>query len=319
MKQFIKDFQRGQTIRTAVLLKKKEVGKTKDNKPYLKLEFADNSGMIEGRLWNDAESAQRGVEIGDVVMIDGGVDAWKDILQVRVDLIRRAAADEYQLADMLRSAENIPALFEKTKSILRKNIQNRWVALLVKEFLDDAPLMERFQRAPGARSWHNAYVGGLLEHTYEVMVIVEKMMELYPQAMRDIAIVGAFLHDIGKIVELDPYSFEYTAVGGLIGHLPAGFEIMSEKIKAISGFPDEIALQLKHIILAHHGEYEQQSPVLPKTLEAIIVYHADELVSQANAVKEIMLMQGVEGRDWSQFVTIKNRKFYLKRVTEDKV
>jgi len=156
----------------------------------------------------------------------------------------------------------------------------------------------------------------LLEHTYEVMQIVLKMCELYPDIDINIALVGALLHDSGKMFELDPVSFEYTSEGNLLGHISMGYELLSEKIKSISGFPDELALHLKHIILSHHGEYEQQAPVLPKTLEAIIVYHSDNLVSQANAVREIMNAQSIDDREWSNFISIKNRKFYLKRINK---
>ena len=118
------------------------------------------------------------------------------------------------------------------------------------------------------------------------------------------------------MTELDVRTFEYTVSGGLIGHLPLGFEMLSRKISSVEGFPQDLAIQLKHIILSHHGEYEQQSPVLPKTLEATIVYHSDELVSQANAVKEIMRSQAPSGRDWSNFITIKERKYFLKKPEE---
>ena len=216
----------------------------------------------------------------------------------------------------MRSIENSDELFENIKKILRTTISHPLASRLIQSFLDDVSFIESFKKAPGARSWHNAYIGGLMEHTYEVMVIVERMCDLYPGARKDIALVGAFIHDIGKIYELDPFSFEYTLEGGLVGHLSIGFEILSSKINAIADFPEDMALALKHIILSHHGEYEQQSPVLPKTLEAIIVYHADELVSQANAVKEIMRSQSYGNREWSNFVSIKNRKFLLKRIEE---
>ena len=150
-----------------------------------------------------------------------------------------------------------------------------------------------------------------MEHTCDIMTIAGRACDLFPDADRDLVMVGSFLHDIGKVVELDPSTFEYTAAGGLVGHLSLGFEMLSRTISGIDGFPPELAMQLKHIILSHHGEYEQQSPVLPKTLEATLVYHADELVSQANAVREIIRAQAPSGRTWSNFVSIKNRKYFL--------
>ena len=312
-KKFCNDLKAGEHLFTSFLLKKKEKDVTKQGKPYLKLEVADKTGSFEGRMWDNAEEADRRIDTGMPVMVTAQVTEYRGSMQLKVDDIYPAQDGEYKQGDLIRCVENIDDLFEKVKDCLRRNTSSKWMILLIKTFLADEELMQSFKHAPGARSWHNAYVGGLMEHSYEVMVIVEKMCELYPEANKDIAIFGAFLHDVGKIFELDPQSFEYTHKGGLIGHVGLGFELLSEKIRGIEDFPADLALNLKHVILSHHGEYEQQSPVLPKTLESIIVYHSDDLVSQANAVREIMTAQSYGERDWSNFITIKNRKFFLKR------
>lgn len=314
MRKFIKDLRQNDSIEEVFLLRKKEMGKTKEGKPYLKLEFLDKTGTIDGRLWNNAESIDECITDGMIVLVKGSIDSWQNILQIKVEDVRAAEEEEFHIAELIRAIDNVDEIFAAIKSMLRKNIGNTWVSRLMMAFLDDGEFVERFKRSPGARSWHNAYAGGLLEHTYEVMTIVEKMCDLYSEIHRDIAMVGAFLHDMGKIYELDATTFEYTDEGNLLGHLPIGFDYLSRKIVAIPDFPEDIAVHLKHIILSHHGEYDQQSPVLPKTLEAIVVYHADDLVSQANAVKEIMHTPGYQERDWSNYVGIKGRKFFLKRL-----
>jgi 3'-5' exoribonuclease len=311
-KQFIKDLKVGDRVASVYLLKKKDMQKTKEGKSYLRLAVADKSGSIEGVMWDNAETADANIEQGLPVFIKGSVSSYRENVQLKVDEARPAAQDTYKIEDLIRSVENIDGIFSKVKAYLSA-ISNKPLAALIKEFLDDKDLVESFKRSPAARSWHNAYIGGLLEHTWEVMYIVDKMCDIYPQANRGIAIAGAFLHDIGKTAELDPATFEYTVEGGLIGHLPLGFEILSGKIARIEGFPKETATHLRHIILSHHGEYEQQSPVLPKTLEATIVYHADDLVSQANAVKEIIMAQSQGERDWSNYVTIKSRQYFLRK------
>lgn len=310
--QFIKDLKKDMKVEAVYLLKKKELAKTSAGKPFLKLTFADKTGSIEAKVWDGADAANDAAETGIAVHVKGAVDAWKDNLQVKVDHIRPARAEEYVAADLMRTVANRDALLGQVKGYFTR-VSNKWIALLAAGFFNDAVFMEKFYSSPAASSWHNAYIGGLLEHTHEVMVIVDKTCDLYPEANRDIAMLGAFLHDIGKVTELDPGTFEYTAAGGLIGHLPLGFEMLSAAIGTIDGFPAGLATVLKHIILSHHGEYEQQSPVLPKTLEATIIYHADDLVSQANAVREIIQSQAPSGRDWSNFVTIKNRKYFLKK------
>ncbi len=308
---YIIDLKAGQAVETALLLKHKELQRTKTNKPYLKISLADKSGSIEGRMWDNAERADSVVDIGMVVSVKGSIELWKDLAQIKVDEIRPAEVGTYAASDLIRAVENVDEILASVKNHL-DGIANAHIKSLIGQFLDDKDFIKRFKTSPGARSWHNAYIGGLLEHTLEVMTIVHKACELYPSADRDVCMAGALLHDIGKIYELDPVTFEYTVEGGLIGHLPIGFEMLSRKIDSISAFPPSLATHLKHVILSHHGEYEQQSPVLPKTLEATIVYQADELVSQANAVQELIRAQSASGKDWTNFVAIKNRKYFLK-------
>ncbi|MDP3786071.1 MAG: HD domain-containing protein [Candidatus Omnitrophota bacterium] len=308
----IKELKAGQPVETAYLLKKKEALKTKEGKLYLRLVFADKTGEIEGRMWDNTETVNGAIDSGAVVVVSGTVDVWKNDKQIKVDGLRAASEKEYKPTDLIRAVENPEELFKKVNSYLG-GISDKHLSILADRFLEDTDLMSRFKKSPGASSWHNAYIGGLLEHTYEVMYISERVCELYPQADKDLVLIGAFVHDIGKVIELDPNTLQYTLDGGLIGHLTLGFDILSKKISGIKDFPKDLELKLKHIILSHHGEYEQQSPVLPKTLEATIVYQADELTSQANAVKELIEAQSGGDKEWSNFVGIKSRKYLLKK------
>jgi len=312
MKKFIKELKGGEPVESVFFLKKKELAKTQAGKPYLKLTVSDKTGRLEAKMWDNAGPADEMVATGEAVFIRGSVETYRGELQLRVDEIRLAQEGEYKFDELVRSVENGEEIFKKITAMLN-GISEKWLATLVKEFLADDELMAKFKKSPGAQNWHNAYIGGLMEHTYEVMRICGEVCALYPEADKDVVTIGAFAHDIGKTIELDVNTFEYTVDGGLIGHLTLGYETVSEKIKNIKGFPKELALRLKHIILSHHGEYEQQSPILPKTLEATIVYQTDELVSQANAVKELIQSQSGGDRTWSGFVTIKNRKYLLKK------
>ncbi len=307
--KFIKDFTSGEAIESYFIVKKKEKATTKYDKPYIKFELSDKTGKIDGRLWDNIDKYGDIVETGDIAYIKGAISEWNSSLQLTISLIKKAIEDEYDISDLIRTVKNREEILNNIKSIFRLNITDRYIGLLIDKFFNDSAFMKAFTNSPGARSWHNAYIGGLLEHTWEVMEIVLKMCELYPEVNKNTALMGAMLHDIGKIYELDHFSFEYTKKGNLLGHISIGYELLSKKISMIENFPEDTAIELKHIILSHHGEYEQQSPVLPKTLEAIIVYHADNLVSQANAIREIINKN--QGKEWSDYISIKNRKFYL--------
>ena len=309
-KKFISDLKEREKLETVFLLGKKNLKLTKTDKPYLEMTLSDKTGKIEARLWDDAEKFNKAADTGDVVRIKGTVEKFREEKQIKVDLMEKAAEGTFEYGDMVRVAENRDRIYADVLGYL-EGIKDPWIKALAGVFVSDESLMSAFFGGIGAKSWHNAYVGGLMEHTYEVMRVVEGVCDLYPEADRDIAVFGAFIHDIGKVFELDPKKMEYTVAGGLLGHIGMGHKLLVDKISCVPDFPDSLSMLLEHVVLAHHGEYEQQSPVLPKTLEATIVYQTDELVSQANAVKEIIKAQSAEGREWSNFVNIKNRKYFL--------
>ena len=310
-KKFINELKVNEKVNSYFILRKKNLKRTKFDKPYLELSFQDKTGKIEGRLWDDAEKFDETVETGDVVQVKGLVDKYREEKQLKVDFIARADDRAFRYEDMVRAVENRDEIVNKIIDYMRQ-IENPWIKNLSEEFINDTQLMSMFKDGLGGKSWHNAYIGGLAEHTYDVIHIVDQMCGLYPEADRDIALFGAFIHDIGKVYELDAKNMEYTVQGGLVGHIVIGHNILTEKIGNIRDFPGDLKTLLEHIILSHHGEYEQQSPVLPKTLEATIVYQTDALVSQANAIREIKSAQAEEGKEWSSFVTIKKRKYYIK-------
>ncbi|MFH1836787.1 MAG: HD domain-containing protein [Candidatus Omnitrophota bacterium] len=315
-KRFIQDIKVNEQIDSVFMLRKKNLKLTKYDKPYLEIGLSDKTGKIEGRLWDDAHKYNEVAETGDVIRVRGTVDKYREEKQIKVDAIDKADDRSYKYEDMVRVAENRDKILNNINTYL-KAIKNPWILALAEKFLEDKDLIHAFEEGVGGKSWHNAYIGGLMEHTYEVMYISDKICELYPDADRDVAVFGAFVHDIGKVKEIDPRKLEYTSEGGLLGHIAIGYQILSEKMTDIKDFPEDLKLRLGHIILSHHGEYEQQSPVLPKTLESTIVYQTDELVSQTNAVKEIQVNQAEEGKVWSDFVFIKNRKYFIKKAEDE--
>ncbi|MBU1127972.1 MAG: HD domain-containing protein [Candidatus Omnitrophica bacterium] len=310
-KKFVSELKINEKIDSCFILRKKNLKRTKYDKPYLEMTLADKSGVIESRMWDDAEKFNEKAETGDIVLVKGTVDKYREEKQLKVDLIEKADDRAFRYEDMVRIADNGEKIRDDIGGYI-ESIKNPWVRKLADSFTGDEALMAKFARGVGGKSWHNAYIGGLMEHTFEVMAIVDKMCSLYPEADRDVAIFGAFMHDIGKIHEIDEKKLEYTVEGGLVGHIAIGYRMLNEKIYGITGFPEELSLRLGHIVLSHHGEYEQQSPVLPKTLEATIIYQTDELVSQANAVKEIQLLQSGEGKVWSPYVALKSRKYFIR-------
>ena len=141
--------------------------------------------------------------------------------------------------------------------------------------------------------------------------MAETMCDLYPNINRDLLMTGVFLHDIGKLDELTHDLFvDYTTAGKLVGHLEMGCEMVNRKIAEIEGFPQALALQVRHLILSHHGERENGSPVVPKTLEAMVLYHIDNLDAQANAVTRIVEETRAKSEEWSEYISLIDRPIW---------
>ena len=175
-------------------------------------------------------------------------------------------------------------------------------------FADDE-LMRLFQQAPGAKTIHHPYLGGLLEHTLSLLKLIQKVIENYRGIDVDLLLIGGFLHDIGKAYE---FSFErtidYTDEGQLLGHLVMEVELVDKKIAGLAEFPPELAILVKHMLVSHHGAYEYGSPKLPQTLEAVILHSLDDLDGKIQAIQN--LPEREPGSRWTAFHRAYGRSFF---------
>ena len=162
-------------------------------------------------------------------------------------------------------------------------ISSRPLARLAEGFLKDEEFMAKFCRAPAGMKNHHAYRGGLLEHVLSLMELVLVVAPRYAQLDGDKLLIGAFLHDAAKVDELSyERDIAYTDEGQLLGHMVLGVTMLNDKVRQIvqqdgQPFPDRLLVELKHMIVSHHGEYEYGSSKLPMTLEAIALHYLDNL------------------------------------------
>ena len=178
-------------------------------------------------------------------------------------------------------------------------------------FLSDHDFMSGYTRAPAAKTMHHVYLGGLLEHSLCVAALADDVSRRYPDLNRDLLVVGALLHDVGKVAELRyQRSFEYTDAGKLLGHIVIGVEMVEEKLRAMQDFPPDLAVHLKHLLLSHHGQYEFGSPKRPKTMEAVILNFLDDLDSKINGVRTHIEREPDSESAWTQYHRLYDRYFY---------
>jgi 3'-5' exoribonuclease len=166
------------------------------------------------------------------------------------------------------------------------------------------------KRAPAAKNMHHAYLGGLLEHTLSMVLLADKIAGHYGGVDRDVLLVGAFIHDIGKIRELSyERRIDYTDEGRLLSHIVLGLEILEAKLQLIGDFPPSLAALIKHMIVSHHGVREFGSPELPKTVEAVLLHLIDEMDARVNGIREFMASENSQAT-WTAYHRLMERQFY---------
>ncbi|MFA6242645.1 MAG: HD domain-containing protein [Candidatus Hydrogenedentales bacterium] len=311
-RQFVETLQEGDVVNDYFVATRKDLREQQKGGKFLGMVFKDRSGEIGGILWNNASSVAKLFEVGDVVNVRGTIVSYQDRLQVRVDQVLPMRKEEYSAADLIYEPEDTGKIVDKFRAIL-DTIQNDYLKRLVASILDDAVLMKRFTEAAAGKKWHHAYRGGLVQHCYEMARLALTMGELFPNLDKDVLLTGILVHDIGKLDEMSQDLFvDYTTVGKLLGHLSIGSDLVQRRIDAIPEFPETLRIQVLHCVLSHHGTLENGSPVLPKTLEALVLYHLDNLDAQADAFTRIIQETREKSQAWSEFIPLIDRQVWTK-------
>jgi len=288
-----------------LLIRRIDLRNTKSGSDFLSTELGDKTASLNANIWEGfSELAARG-KVGDVVKVAGTVEEYQGSLQIRVSSIRLALEkDKVKPQDFLPVSKRDLDEMKKEFNQRIKGVSNKLLKKLLTQIFTDERF-EKFCLAPAGKSWHHAYIHGLLEHTLEIIKICELMCEFHSELNRDLLLSGAMLHDIGKIEELSYDSaFEYTDKGKLVGHIVIASNLVLEEIKKIPGFPAELENNLIHLILSHQGKLEHASPVVPKTAEAIALYQADELSAKVNAYKNAIDSELKADSNWTRFIPL---------------
>lgn len=313
--QYIADLHEGDQINDYFLLIRKDLREYPSGEKFLGFVLQDKTGEIGGILRENPIDVSQKLSVGDVVVVKGTVKLYKEQLQIQATTITTLSSEHYSIEDLLIPQEPIEKYQKEFWEIL-DSISNKWLKKLIEKIRSDSEIIQEFMKIPAAKKWHHNLRGGLLRHCYEMMKIAEVICQLYPNINRDLLITLCFLHDLGKIEELSISNAftEYTDSGKLIGHLVQGAILVEKKIDEIEGFPEDLRLQIVHGILSHHGDTEKGSPVVPKTLEAIVLHHIDFLDSQTNAISRIEKDTLSKGERWSEYLPLLSRQIWAKKI-----
>lgn len=297
--KYIDTFREGMHIADVYLCKNKQIALTKSGKEYGNLVLQDKTGTIDAKIWDLNSPGVGDFETMDYVHVEADVTLFQNSNQLNVRRIRRAPEGEYVEADYLPvSKKNIDRMFEELLGFI-DSVKNPYLNQLLNKFFVDSPAFAKaFRFHSAAKSVHHGFVGGLLEHTLSVTKLCDYYAGYYPQLNRDLLITAAIFHDVGKTKELSTFpENDYTDDGQLLGHIMIGTEMIGRMIRAIPGFPERLAVELKHCILAHHGELEYGSPKKPALLEALALNFADNTDAKMETMIEA-LNAGGENNGW---------------------
>lgn len=287
--KYIESFREGDRINDVYLCKFKQAALTKAGKPYDIVILQDKTGTIDSKIWEPGSIGIDEFDVMDYVAITGDVSSYQGNLQLSIKRARKVEEGEYDPKDYLPVSEyDIDGMFVELMGYIN-SIKNPYLNKLLHAFFDNATFEKKFKFHSAAKSVHHGFVGGLLEHTLSVTRNCDFFAKNYSILNRDLLLTAAMFHDIGKLAELSTFpENDYTDAGQLLGHIVIGCEWVHGEIKKIEGFPVVLANELKHCILAHHGELEYGSPKKPALVEALCLSFADNLDAKMETMKEML-------------------------------
>lgn len=300
--KYIKDLSEGERVQSVYLCKYRQAAVTKNGKAYDNVILQDKTGTLDGKIWEPNSMGIEECEALDYVSVMGEVTVFNGAKQLNIKRIRKVSPDECNPADYLPvSSRDIGEMYRELMGYAAK-IGNPYMKKLVDSFfVEDEEFIKKFKQHSAAKTVHHGFIGGLLEHTLGVTRICSFFTQHYRVLQYDLLIPAAMFHDIGKLWEISAFpENDYTDDGQLLGHIVIGSELVGEHIRQIDGFPPKLASELKHCILAHHGELEFGSPKKPALVEAMALNFADVADDKLEMMTEIL--GSAEGNDgWLGF------------------
>lgn len=287
--RFVNELKEGDIVSGVYLCKTKQGLKTKAGKNYYSLLLQDKTGTIDTKIW-ELNGGIEHFEPLDFIKIEGQVTLFQGTPQLNVRRARRAEEGTYNPADYMPvSRYDIETMYKELLQFCSRLTQPYLRALAESFFVKDTAFIKSFKSHSAAKSVHHGFVGGLLEHTLSVAKLCDFYVGRYPMLNGDLLMTAAMLHDIGKTKELSLFpENDYTDAGQLIGHIVIGVEMIHDKIKEIPGFPEILENELKHCIVAHHGELEYGSPKKPALMEAMALNLADNTDAKMETMTELL-------------------------------
>jgi 3'-5' exoribonuclease len=275
----------GEPVTACFSVMQASLGRTRNDKPFLRLQLADCYGPVEARMWENVEPVVDLLRPGAYVGVRGCMETYQEQRQLRIEA---AVPLRVELDDLVlflpRSARPADIMDAELAAFIHSVSDPALHQLLTTLLAPATDSGQAFRLAPAAKQNHHAYLGGLIEHTLSVARLCDMLADHYGQALdRDLLVAAALLHDIGKVREIGARAgFPYTDEGKLLGHILIGLQMVADAARHVPGLGEGRVRLLQHLIASHQGRYEWQSPREPRTLEALVLHYADDLDAKIN-------------------------------------
>lgn len=294
----IADITPGSYVNAVFLVASCEVREARTGSRFLRLSLRDrDSATIDAVLFQVSEAQIAAVAEGRPYEVEGRADEFRNRVNIKIDAIRPSDETWDATAYLPRSARSAEELTGSIRDAV-ESIESAEVKDVLRAVISDPLVTERLPTWPAAKTRHHAWIGGLAEHTVEMLQIAERVARVYPQLDRDLLLAGVVLHDLGKLEELGlEASIVYTDAGNLEGHMVQGVRILDRALAA-TGCDGEIATLLRHLVLSHQGLLEFAAVTEPMLPEAIALHYIDQLSSQVRpAIEDVAAARerGVRG------------------------
>jgi 3'-5' exoribonuclease len=320
---FVNEFEDGCEVDQVLLVREVERRSKRDGGEYLRVQLGDRTGAVVAMVWEDVGTLSRKLRAGVLAHVRGRYDLHPRFgAQISLRGLAPAEPGSFAIEDLLDGPASPPDRMEAALRELLATIQSPHLrALLERVFAEDSGLWAVYRVAPAAKFYHQAYRHGLLEHSLGVAQGVSAISATFAGIDRDVAVAGALLHDIGKLEAYGVHdeggqAIELTDIGRLHGEIALGYYLVRREVDQIEGFPAELAREVLHIILSHHGSLEHGSPVVPCTREATLVHMIDNLGGRLGSFDRLE-KKLAPGQVWSGFDrAIGAGAFFSARATE---
>ncbi len=298
------------------LVSRRELSSTRSGSPFMRLVLKDRTGEVEAVLWELGDEHE-GVAEGSLVEVFFEKRVYRDKDQLRVVAIENIDPSEVDSSWFVRTSRKSIEWMKEKLFWFVESVENPYLRKLLELVFTDPEVEGAFFNAPASSRFHHSFVGGLLEHTLSVTIILDFIARHYRGLDRDVLITAGLLHDVGKIWEIkQDMEGGYTDRGMLLGHIYMGASFVERVIQRIDGFPEGLKDVILHVIISHHGEYEFGSPKRPKTLEALVLHFVDNMDAKFEGVRSRLDEIG-EDDVWTERLHMMGRRFYLYKDSKD--